>query len=127
MQFETRRPQLLKNAQLQLRNIAWSEDAHDFEDDLFQANGHWRDAPKDWDDPEPGLRQQDFMHVLDTDVKQVVFMRQACAQWRQYSQECGAKIWGKGVRRAAVMKSRRRSTAGLLRAPSPVAGRPARR
>lgn len=80
MQFETRRPQLLKNAQLPLRNIAWSEDAHDFEDDLFQADGHWRDAPKDWGDPEPGLRQQDFMHVLDTDVKQVVFMRQARAR-----------------------------------------------
>ena len=121
VQLEKLRPQLLKYAQLQLRNSAWAEDAvsetllaaiekpqsfagqsqlktwligilkhklidqirrnsremsttsaddsQNFEDDLFQADGHWRDAPKDWGDPEHCLRQQDFMRVLEACVE----------------------------------------------------------
>lgn len=120
VQLEKLRPQLLKYAQLQLRNSAWAEDAvsetllaaiekpqsfagqsqlktwligilkhklidqirrnsreisttsaedsQDFEDDLFHVDGHWRDAPKDWGDPEHCLRQQDFMQVLEACV-----------------------------------------------------------
>lgn len=119
-QLESLRPQLLKYAQLQLRNAAWAEDAvsetllaalekpqnfagqsqlktwligilkhklvdqirrnsrelstttaddnADLDDDLFQADGHWRDAPKDWGDPEHCLRQVDFMRVLEACV-----------------------------------------------------------
>jgi RNA polymerase sigma-70 factor (ECF subfamily) len=121
VQLDKLRPQLLKYAQLQLRNSAWAEDAvsetllaaiekpqsfagqsqlktwligilkhklidqirrnskemsttsaedaQDFEDDLFQADGHWREAPKDWGDPEHCLRQQDFMRVLEACVE----------------------------------------------------------
>ena len=121
VQLEKLRPQLLKYAQLQLRNSAWAEDAvsetllaaiekphsfagqsqlktwligilkhklidqirrnsremstssaedrQDFEDDLFHVDGHWRDAPKDWGDPEHCLRQQDFMRVLEACVE----------------------------------------------------------
>ena len=121
VQLDKLRPQLLKYAQLQLRNSAWAEDAvsetllvaiekpqsfagqsqlktwligilkhklidqirrnsremstsvssedgQDFDDDLFLADGHWRDAPKDWGDPEHCLRQQDFMRVLEVCV-----------------------------------------------------------
>jgi len=119
--LETLRPQLLKYAQLQLRNSAWAEDAvsetllaalekpqsfagqsqlktwligilkHklidqirrnsrelsttsaedqlDLDDDLFHADGHWRDAPQDWGDPEHCLRQLDFMRVLEACVE----------------------------------------------------------
>lgn len=121
VQLEKLRPQLMKYAQLQLRNSAWAEDAvsetllaaiekpqsfggqsqlktwligilkhklidqirrnsremstssaddnQDFEDDLFKPDGHWRDAPKDWGDPEHCLRQQDFMQVLEACVE----------------------------------------------------------
>ena len=120
-QLKTLRPQLLKYAQLQLRNSAWAEDAvsetllaalekpqsfagqsqlktwligilkhklidqirrnsremstttaddsADLDEDLFQADGHWRDAPKDWGDPEHCLRQLDFMRVLEACVE----------------------------------------------------------
>lgn len=121
-QLETLRPQLLKYAQLQLRNRAWAEDAvsetllaalekpqsfagqsqlktwligilkHklidqirrnsremsttvedgvDLDDALFQADGHWREAPQDWGDPEHCLRQLDFMRVLEACVEQL--------------------------------------------------------
>lgn len=118
--LELLRPQLLKFAQLQLRNSAWAEDAvseallaalekpqsfagqsqlktwvvgilkhklvdqirrncremsntredeADLDDELFAADGHWRDAPKDWGDPEHALRQTDFMRVLEACVE----------------------------------------------------------
>ena len=121
VQLEKLRPQLLKYAQLQLRNSAWAEDAvsetllaaienpqsfagqsqlktwligilkhklidqirrnsremsttstednQDLEDDLFRADGHWREAPKDWGDPEHCLSQLDFMRVLEACVE----------------------------------------------------------
>jgi len=119
-ELETLRPQLLKYAQLQLRNSAWAEDAvsetllaalekpqnfsgrsqlktwlvgilkhklvdqlrrncrdvsatredhEEVDEDLFDATGHWRDAPKDWGDPEHALRQIDFMRVLEACVE----------------------------------------------------------
>nr|WP_295083174.1 sigma-70 family RNA polymerase sigma factor [uncultured Roseateles sp.] len=114
------RPQLLKYAQLQLRNAAWAEDAvsetllaalekpqsfagqsqlktwligvlkhklvdqirrnskemsttaedgQDLDDDLFRPDGHWRESPQDWGDPEHCLRQIDFMRVLEACVE----------------------------------------------------------
>jgi len=116
------RPQLLKFAQLQLRNSAWAEDAvsetllaalekpqsfsgqsqlktwvigilkhklidqirrnckelsstrddeADLDDELFAADGHWRNAPQDWGDPEHVLGQIDFIRVLEACVGQL--------------------------------------------------------
>lgn len=121
-QLEGLRPQLLKFAQLQLRNAAWAEDAvsetllaalerpqsfagrsqlktwligilkhklvdqirrncreisssddggESLEDELFAADGHWRDQPKDWGDPEHCLRQVEFFQVLELCVEQL--------------------------------------------------------
>lgn len=44
------------------------DDAEDLGDELFQADGHWREAPKNWGDPEHCLRQTDFMRVLEACV-----------------------------------------------------------
>ncbi|MFY7863833.1 sigma-70 family RNA polymerase sigma factor [Roseateles sp.] len=114
------RPQLLKYAQLQLRNRAWAEDAvsetllaaiekpqsfsgtsqlktwligilkhklidqirrncremsttaedgEDLDEDLFTPDGHWRDSPKHWGDPDHCLTQLDFMRVLEACVE----------------------------------------------------------
>lgn len=41
------------------------EDGEDIEELLFQANGHWREAPQDWGDPEQALRQVEFFAVLE--------------------------------------------------------------
>jgi len=118
-ELQTLRPQLLKFAQLQLRNSAWAEDAvsetllaalerpqsfagrsqlrtwligilkhklvdqirrncremsttgaddESIEDTLFSSDGHWRDAPQDWGDPEQSLRQVEFFQVLEACV-----------------------------------------------------------
>lgn len=123
--LESLRPQLLRYAQLQLRNAAWAEDAvsetllaalekpeafegraqpktwligilkHKLvdqvrrharecsltpEDDddgaameaaLFDATGHFREAPTDWGDPETTLRQGQFIQVLDACVEKL--------------------------------------------------------
>ncbi|MCV2348496.1 sigma-70 family RNA polymerase sigma factor [Paucibacter sp. Y2R2-4] len=114
------RPQLLKYAQMQLRNSSWAEDAvsetllaafekpqsfsgssqlktwligilkhklidqirrncremsttaedgEDLDEDLFKPDGHWRDSPKHWGDPEHCLDQMDFMRVLEACVE----------------------------------------------------------
>lgn len=34
-------------------------------DDLFDARGHWRDAPQPWADPDAALEQQRFFAVLE--------------------------------------------------------------
>jgi len=47
------------------------EDGLDLDEELFQADGHWRDAPKDWGDPEHCLQQLDFMRVLDLCVERL--------------------------------------------------------
>jgi RNA polymerase sigma-70 factor (ECF subfamily) len=122
LQLKNLRPQLMKYAQMQLRNTAWAEDAvsetllaalekpqsfagqsqlktwligilkHklvdqirrnsrelsttvsdedgvDLDADLFKPDGHWREDPQDWGDPEHCLRQLDFMRVLDACVE----------------------------------------------------------
>ena len=118
--LNTLRPQLLKYAQMQLRNSSWAEDAvsetllaalerpqsfsgnsqlktwligilkhklidqirrnckemsatredaEDLDEDLFSPDGHWRDQPKHWGDPEHCLDQVDFMRVLEACVE----------------------------------------------------------
>jgi len=34
-------------------------------DDLFRANGHWRDRPSAWDEPHGALEQKQFLGVLE--------------------------------------------------------------
>jgi RNA polymerase sigma-70 factor (ECF subfamily) len=121
-ELESLRPQLLKFAQLQLRNRAWAEDAvsetllaalekpqtfagrsqlktwligilkhklidqirrnckelsttddegENIEDELFTADGRWRDAPQEWGDPEQSLRQVEFFKVLELCVERL--------------------------------------------------------
>jgi RNA polymerase sigma-70 factor (ECF subfamily) len=41
----------------------------DFESDLFQPDGHFRDAPLDWGDPQAVIHQQQFLRVLDACVE----------------------------------------------------------
>jgi RNA polymerase sigma-70 factor (TIGR02943 family) len=45
------------------------EDSEDLDDDLFKADGHWRERPKDWGDPDHCLRQVDFMKVMEACVE----------------------------------------------------------
>ncbi|MFZ2990780.1 sigma-70 family RNA polymerase sigma factor [Ideonella sp.] len=48
------------------------DDSADLDDALFDATGHWREAPGHWpDQPEDRLRQQQFLAVLDACVEQL--------------------------------------------------------
>jgi len=41
-----------------------SDDGIDFDDDLFLPDGHWREAPHDWGDPDAALNRVEFFDVL---------------------------------------------------------------
>ncbi|MEY2686474.1 MAG: hypothetical protein RL375_672 [Pseudomonadota bacterium] len=47
------------------------EDDEDVDDLLFAADGHWREAPQDWGDPQAQLGQRQFMTVLDACVERL--------------------------------------------------------
>jgi RNA polymerase sigma-70 factor (ECF subfamily) len=49
------------------RQIEPHEDQSDDEviDNLFKANGHAHERPRDWGDPEATLAQKDFFHVME--------------------------------------------------------------
>ena len=42
-----------------------ADDGADLDELLFAADGHWREAPKDWGDPEHALRERQFFDVLE--------------------------------------------------------------
>ena len=42
-----------------------ADDGADLDELLFEADGHWREAPKDWGDPEHALRERQFFDVLE--------------------------------------------------------------
>jgi RNA polymerase sigma-70 factor (ECF subfamily) len=48
-----------------------SEDGEDLDDLLFTVDGHWRESPHDWGNPEDALRQADFMKVLELCVEKL--------------------------------------------------------
>jgi RNA polymerase sigma-70 factor (TIGR02943 family) len=41
------------------------DDGEDLDDVLFDENGHWRDMPRDWGNPEGTLGQRPFFEVLE--------------------------------------------------------------
>jgi len=44
------------------------DDQADLDDDLFDASGHWREAPLEWGAPDQVLGQRQFFAVLDACV-----------------------------------------------------------
>ncbi len=48
---------------------ATPEDGQDLDEALFLPDGHWREAPQDWGDPEAALRQLEFIKVLEACVE----------------------------------------------------------
>ncbi|MGZ3184316.1 MAG: sigma-70 family RNA polymerase sigma factor [Telluria sp.] len=46
-------------------DVADGESEADFVDSLFIADGHTRDMPRDWGDPDRTLEQKDFFRVLE--------------------------------------------------------------
>jgi RNA polymerase sigma-70 factor (ECF subfamily) len=50
-------------------SLGTPEDGTDLDEDLFKPDGHWRDMPQDWGDPEAALRQLEFVRVLEACVE----------------------------------------------------------
>jgi RNA polymerase sigma-70 factor (ECF subfamily) len=48
-----------------------AEDGEDIDELLFDASGHWREAPRDWGDPEHALRERQFFEVLEACVERL--------------------------------------------------------
>lgn len=49
--------------------VLTTDDEADLDEALFRADGHWREAPKEWGDPEHDLRQRQFFDVLEACVE----------------------------------------------------------
>jgi len=45
--------------------VLTTDDGEDLDESLFQPDGHWREAPKDWGNPEASLGQRQFFEVLE--------------------------------------------------------------
>jgi RNA polymerase sigma-70 factor (ECF subfamily) len=59
--------QIRRNSR-EISTTSSDDDSVDLDDLMFAADGHWRDAPQDWGDPEHCLRQADFMKVMEACV-----------------------------------------------------------
>ncbi len=45
------------------------DDAEDLDEQLFAPDGHWREMPQSWGDPEQQFREQQFFQVLEACVQ----------------------------------------------------------
>jgi RNA polymerase sigma-70 factor (TIGR02943 family) len=46
-----------------------SDDGEDLDELLFKPDGHWREAPRDWGDPEAACGQRQFFQVLEACIE----------------------------------------------------------
>ncbi len=44
--------------------LVMGEDGEDFDDALFLPDGHWREAPQDWGDPDAACSRTQFFEIL---------------------------------------------------------------
>jgi RNA polymerase sigma-70 factor (ECF subfamily) len=52
-------------------SLTSEDDEQDIDELLFAADGHWREAPQAWGDPQAQLGQRQFMTVLDACVERL--------------------------------------------------------
>lgn len=55
-----------RQAREPVREVRPENELADETDALFTADGHWREAPADWGDPEAALQQRQFRDVLES-------------------------------------------------------------
>jgi RNA polymerase sigma-70 factor (TIGR02943 family) len=51
--------------------LAQDDDGEDLDELLFQADGHFRERPMDWGDPQARLGQLQFIHILEACVERL--------------------------------------------------------
>ncbi|MEY4751409.1 MAG: hypothetical protein RIQ60_3623 [Pseudomonadota bacterium] len=52
-------------------SLTSDDDEQDIDELLFAADGHWRESPQAWGDPQTHLGQRQFMTVLDACVERL--------------------------------------------------------
>ena len=52
-------------------SLSTDDDDADLDELLFRQDGHWREAPKEWGDPEHSLRERQFFDVLEACVQRL--------------------------------------------------------
>lgn len=52
-------------------SIGSDDDEADLDTLLFRDDGHWREAPKEWGDPEHALRERQFFVVLEACIERL--------------------------------------------------------
>lgn len=51
--------------------VLTSDDGEDLDESLFLPDGHWREAPRDWGNPEAAFGQRQFFEVLEACVERL--------------------------------------------------------
>lgn len=52
-------------------SLTTDDDEADLDELMFQQDGHWREAPREWGDPEHSLRERQFFNVLEACVQRL--------------------------------------------------------
>ena len=60
------------------------DDAEDIDELLFAADGHWREMPADWGNPDEVLRQRQFVDVLDACLEHLPPAQARCFMMREW-------------------------------------------
>ena len=64
--------------------ILSDDDETDIDELLFNADGHWREAPPDWGNPEETLHQRQFFEVLEPCVEHLPAMQGRVFMMREW-------------------------------------------
>jgi len=68
------------------------DDNQDLDELLFAADGHWREAPKDWGDPEHALRERQFFDVLEACIEHLPGVQGRVFMMREWLELDSAEI-----------------------------------
>ena len=60
------------------------DDAEDIDELLFAADGHWREMPANWGNPDDVLRQRQFIDVLDACLENLPPAQARCFMMREW-------------------------------------------
>jgi RNA polymerase sigma-70 factor (ECF subfamily) len=64
--------------------VLTADDAEDLDDQLFAADGHWREMPADWGAPDDVLRQRQFIEVLEACLEHLPPAQARCFMMREW-------------------------------------------
>ena len=64
--------------------VLTADDGEDIDDQLFAADGHWREMPAEWGAPDDVLRQRQFIEVLEACLDHLPPAQARCFMMREW-------------------------------------------